>query len=119
MAKEKVDVFIKKISEDKAFGDKVFSAESAEDVQQLSKNEGIELSSEDMQEVQELMKQVVQYCEKQDQDELSDDDLDGVAGGFTTVAIGSGPAGKVMSGGYTKEQIKNQKWLMNNGNAIC
>lgn len=83
MENERIEVFFKKLGEDKEFAEKIFKEENEkEDVQTIAKEAGIELSLEEIVEAREI---IVKVLDKQKEGELSDDDLESVAGGFLIV----------------------------------
>ena len=68
-----------KIEADKGLGEKLFSLENPEDVQNLLKEQGIDFS---LEEIDMLKQALVKVLEKDESGELSDDDLEDVAGAF-------------------------------------
>lgn len=79
----------RKIQVDKEFAEKVFNTDnSKEDVQEIAKEAGIEISIEEFDELTDYFIQTID----QQEGELSDDDLEAVAGGVnqTTMVI-AGP----------------------------
>lgn len=73
--KEKFTQLLAKIETDQDLGEKLFSLETAEEVQSLLKEEGLDLTLEELSELKDFLIKVVEN------DELSDEVLDGVAGG--------------------------------------
>lgn len=72
--------FLEKIQADKKFAEKVFNVDnSKEDVQEIAKEAEIEISLEELEELKEQFLVVA----NQEEGELSDDDLESVAGGAT------------------------------------
>lgn len=72
---EKLAQLLAKIEVDQGIGEKLFSLETAEEVQSLLKEEGLDLTLEELSELKYFLIKVVEN------DELSDEVLDGVAGG--------------------------------------
>lgn len=68
MAKDHVKKFVSRITQDEVFRDKFQSFQSPEDATEFVKNSGYEFTQEEFREYQES-------------EELSDEDLDRVAGG--------------------------------------
>lgn len=81
---ERMEMFFKKLGEDKEFAEKIFKEENkAEDVQAIAKEAGIELSLDDVMKAKDI---IIEVVEKQKDGELSDEDLENVAGGFIITA---------------------------------
>lgn len=77
---ERIEIFLKKLVDDKEFGEKIFKEENkAEDVQNIAKEAGIELTLEEVNEVKEL---IIKAYDSQNEGELSEEDLENVAGGL-------------------------------------
>ena len=72
------EFLLKKMKEDKAFAEKVLAQTEKEKVIEIAKNEGIELTLENIDEVNEVLSQAIS---KQDEGELSEEELENVAGG--------------------------------------
>lgn len=73
-----------KLEADGSFGEKLFALETPEEVQSLLKGQGIEFS---LEEIDMLRKALVKTAEK---GELTDEDLEDVAGGWVFAAISAG-----------------------------
>ena len=73
-----------KIEADKTLAEKLLSQENPQDVQSLLKEQGLDFSIE---EIDMLRQALVRALEKNAGDELSDEDLENVAGGFAITAI--------------------------------
>ena len=88
--------------EDRAFLEKIVGMDSVEDVQAaFKKDKGIEISAEDLEAIQKVVE------EKMD-GELSEDDLENVAGGIavtTAVAVGT-----IVVGGLVELSSAVSKW---------
>ncbi|MDD3852441.1 MAG: Nif11-like leader peptide family RiPP precursor [Syntrophomonadaceae bacterium] len=67
-----------KIKEDKSFGEKLFSLENSEEVQSFLHENGLEFS---LEEINRLKDVIVKTAAKAANGEISDDDLEDVAGG--------------------------------------
>lgn len=77
---ERIEMFFKKLADDKEFGGKIFKEENrAEDVQRIAKEAGIELALEEVNEAKEL---IMKAYDTQNEGELSEEDLENVAGGL-------------------------------------
>ena len=72
------ELLLKKLNEDKAFAEKVIAQTETEKVIEIAKNEGIELTIENIDEVNEILRQAIS---KQTEGELSEEELENVAGG--------------------------------------
>ncbi len=81
--KEKMEQLAAKLSENQALAEKLAELENPEDVQSLLKEEGIDFSVE---EINELRDALLKTVEKDVDDELSEDDLEEVAGGAIALA---------------------------------
>ncbi len=76
---------IKEIFADKDFVEKILAMETAEEVQAAIKAQGVELTIE---EIEATKAELVNQLENKDSDEVSDEQLENVAGGFAvTTAI--------------------------------
>jgi predicted ribosomally synthesized peptide with nif11-like leader len=82
------ELFLNKVQGDKEFAGKIFKADnSKEDVQNISKEAGIEVNFEEIEELKNHFMKVA----NQQEGELSDDNLEGVAGGgIIDINIGFG-----------------------------
>lgn len=77
---ERMEMFFKKLAEDQEFAKAVFKEENkAEDVQAIAQEAGLELSLDDIMKAKDM---IIEAIEKQKEGELSDEDLENVAGGF-------------------------------------
>ncbi|QGT99853.1 hypothetical protein SYNTR_1260 [Candidatus Syntrophocurvum alkaliphilum] len=72
---DKIKQVIDKINNDQEFKDKIFSLESAEEVQAVLKEEGFDLT------VDEILQARDAFVKEVEQGELSDESLEDVAGG--------------------------------------
>ena len=75
---------LKELLSDEAFAKQILSAESAESVQAMLEEKGVSLTIEEIEKTGELLEH---YAEGQD-GELSEDDLEGVAGGVDLSSLG-------------------------------
>lgn len=83
--KESIEKLFKKMNEDKAFAEKLLSQTENEKLIEVAKEEGIELALEDIAEANEI---IAKAMEKKNEGELSEDELENVAGGgFIMTAI--------------------------------
>jgi predicted ribosomally synthesized peptide with nif11-like leader len=73
-----------KLEGDPALGEKLFALETPEEVQSFLKAEGLEFTIE---EIMTLREALVKALEKKENGELSDEDLEEVAGGFIVALI--------------------------------
>ncbi len=75
-----------KIEADKSLAEKLLSQENPQDVQSLLKEQGLEFSLEEINSLRDIL---VKLAQKGENGELSDEDLEDVAGGIaatTTIA---------------------------------
>lgn len=77
--KKTVEMLLKKMGEDKLFAEKILSQTEKEKVIEIAKEEGIELTIEDIDEVNELLTKALQARKE---GELSEEELENVAGGI-------------------------------------
>lgn len=77
--KKTVEMLLKKMGEDKLFAEKILSQTEMEKVIEIAKEEGIELTIEDIDEVNELLTKALQARKE---GELSEEELENVAGGI-------------------------------------
>lgn len=80
---ERLNQLQEKFKED-AFVEKLFSMETPENVQSLLHEEGLEFT---LEEIAQLRDALVQALEKGENGELSDESLDGVAGGIINTGL--------------------------------
>ncbi len=95
---------------DKAFVEEFFKQETAEDAQKFLAPKGVDVT---IDELNQLRDAVVARLDDSNGDELSDDQLDNVAGGIavTTIAgIVAGIAGATTFGVALFDKIKSWKW---------
>jgi len=81
---EKLAQLQSKIEADKGLAEELFSVETPEEVQSLLKEQGLEFTTEEIGLLREAMATIVG---KDDVGELSDEDLEGVAGGISGEAV--------------------------------
>ncbi|MBK5246749.1 MAG: Nif11-like leader peptide family natural product precursor [Peptostreptococcaceae bacterium] len=81
--KKATELLLNKMKEDKAFAEKVIAQTETEKVIEIAKNEGIELTIENIDEVNEVLRQVIS---KQSEGELSEEELENVAGGTFAIS---------------------------------
>jgi predicted ribosomally synthesized peptide with nif11-like leader len=72
------EILLKKMGEDKAFAEKILTQTEKEKVIEIARGEGIELSMEDIDEVNEAIAKALQTKKE---GELSEEELENVAGG--------------------------------------
>lgn len=82
--KESVEMLLKKMSGDKAFAEKILSQTEKEKVIEIALEEGIALTLEDIDEANVV---IAKALEKQNEGELSEEELENVAGGFLDVVV--------------------------------
>jgi len=75
-----------KLESDQSFGEKLFSLESSAEVQDYLKENGLDFS---LDEITELKEALIKAAAKQQSGELSDEDLENVAGGSIGSTIDS------------------------------
>ncbi len=98
---------IQEVLSDEAFVASLTDMDTAEEVQAALKNKGLEISSEDIVKVRELL------VNKSDSDELSADELEDVAGGVAITAVVSaiaGIIGGIATGGGFIHRITRGRW---------
>lgn len=84
------DMFFAKLKEDRSFTEKVFAVKEEAVVLQLAKEEGIELTLEDLNHVKNILLAAKEAKAKTS--ELSEEELEHVAGGATPAIGGSAAA---------------------------
>lgn len=97
--KKSAEALLKKMSEDKDFAEKILSQTEREKVIEIAGGEGIELASEDIDEANEAISKALQTKKE---GELSEEELENVAGGFifeATVASAAIVSGVVLTAG--------------------
>ena len=77
MSKEQLKALVEKAASDTALSDKIGAATTAEAVFEIAKAAGFSITSEDIQLLLSLLSEV-----SEEEEELTDDDLENVAGGF-------------------------------------
>lgn len=90
---EKFKALFEKLNADEELAVKLLAQETAEGAQAVLKEAGFEFSDAEVMELSEVITKIAAQNEKGD---LSDDDLEGVAGGFI---FGPGPIGGIGNGG--------------------
>jgi predicted ribosomally synthesized peptide with nif11-like leader len=75
---QSVEMLLKKMSEDKAFAEKILSQTENEKVIEIAKGEGIEFTMEGIDEANEIIAKALQ---PKNEGELDEEDLEKVAGG--------------------------------------
>ena len=76
MSKEQLKALVEKAASDTALSDKIGAATTAEAVFEIAKAAGFSITSEDIQLLLSLLSEV-----SEEEEELTDDDLENVAGG--------------------------------------
>lgn len=77
--KESVGLLFKKMNEDKAFAERILSQTEMEKVLEVAQEEGIALTLEDIDDANAI---IAKALEKQNEGELSEEELENVAGGI-------------------------------------
>ena len=77
MSKEQLKALVEKVASDTELSDKIGAATTAEAVIEIAKAAGFLITSEDIQLLLSLLSEV-----SEEEEELTDDDLENVAGGF-------------------------------------
>lgn len=102
-----------KVETDKGLAEKLFSLENPQDVQSLLKEQGLDFS---LEEIDMLKEALVKALEKSSTGgELTDDDLEDVAGGFVLTATGlvaiiGAIVGAVTAAGAVTDQAVRSRW---------
>ena len=78
MSKEQLKALFEKVASDTELSDKIGAATTAEAVIEIAKAAGFSITSEDIQLLLSLLSEV-----SEEEEELTDDDLENVAGGWT------------------------------------
>lgn len=107
---EKLAQLQAKIEADKGLVEKLFSLENAQDVQSLLKKQGLDFS---LEEIDVLRETLAKALAKSGDGELSDEDLEDVAGGIAItaiVAIIGAIAGAVTAAGAVTDQAVRSRW---------
>jgi predicted ribosomally synthesized peptide with nif11-like leader len=73
------EMLLKKMGEDKSFAEKILSQTEKEKVIEIARGEGIELTMEDIDEINES---IVKALQQKKEGELSEEELESVAGGI-------------------------------------
>lgn len=108
-----INEFLGKITEDDDFAEKVFSTQNPEDVQALAKAAKIDLTIEDIFASKDIIHSAIDQARE---GELSEADLDNVAGGFgadTVVKVGGMLLKWAVKGGSKLIELgieNNWKW---------
>ncbi|MDD4565940.1 MAG: Nif11-like leader peptide family natural product precursor [Eubacteriales bacterium] len=76
--RESVEMLLKKMGEDKLFAEKILSQTEKEKVIEIAKDEGVEITIEDIDEVNEMLTKALKMKKE---GELSEEELENVAGG--------------------------------------
>ncbi|MDA8354976.1 MAG: Nif11-like leader peptide family RiPP precursor [Actinomycetota bacterium] len=82
MTEETVKAFVERLSSDEAFRDRLAAAPTPEERQEMAREAGYDLSAEDMPAIKSAL----------GIEELSDEDLEKVAGGIGTVTVAAATA---------------------------
>ncbi len=104
---------VKEIFADKDFVAKVMEMETAEEVQAAVKAQGVELT---LEEIEATKAELANQLENPDSDEISDEQLENVAGGFavTTIVcaaiIGAGAIGGIASLAKGVHEWTRRRW---------
>lgn len=77
--KESVEMLLKKMGEDKAFAEKILSQTEREKVVEIAEEAGIAITLEDIDETNAVIAKALKV---QNEGELSEEELENVAGGF-------------------------------------
>ncbi|KUG02624.1 hypothetical protein ASZ90_019992 [hydrocarbon metagenome] len=108
---QKMNELLAKLEADNSLGEKLFLMETPEEVQTLLKEQGLEFSLEEIGMLKEVL---IKSMEKGGSGELSDEDLENVAGGSITVlaicAIIGAIAGAVTAAGTVTDQAVRSRW---------
>lgn len=106
---QKLNQLQAKIEADQSFVEKLFSLENPEEVQSLLKEEGLEFT---LDEINMFREALVKTIAKGEGAELSDEDLEEVAGGiaFATLAAAGAVAGAIFTGGGFINTVTRGRW---------
>ena len=77
MSKEQLKAFVEKVASDTELSDKIGAATTVETMIEIAKSAGFSVTSEDIQLLLSFLSEV-----SEEEEELTDDDLENVAGGF-------------------------------------
>ncbi len=102
-----------KIEADNSLVEKLFALESADEVQDFLKTQGIDLSLEEISMLRDGIVKAVEKGEISADGELSDEDLEEVAGGNDVTAIIGAVvkvAGLIVKGGNLVHNVTRGRW---------
>ncbi|MDD4565948.1 MAG: Nif11-like leader peptide family natural product precursor [Eubacteriales bacterium] len=88
------EMLLKKMGEDKSFAEKILSQTEKEDVIEIARGAGIELTMEDIDEINES---IVKALQLKNEGELSEEEMENVAGGYIIVGPPISPIGLPIS----------------------
>lgn len=100
----------KKIKDEQGFAEKLFTLEKEEEVQSYLKENGLEFS---LDEINNFKDELVKALKISKESELSDEALEGVAGGAITLAAAAAVAslvGGTASVGNFVHNVTNSRW---------
>lgn len=99
--KTNIELFLEKVKENEELRMKFLEAEEVGEVQEIAKELGVELAEAEVMELRNIMEKAFEVCEN---GELSEDDLENVAGGDMGVSatIATGVAISVISNDLSK-----------------
>jgi predicted ribosomally synthesized peptide with nif11-like leader len=106
---EKLAQLHSKLEADQALAEKLFSLDTPEEVQSLLKEQGIDFTIEEIEVMREALVKIVA---KGDASELTDEDLEDVAGGFvgtSTLLIGTLVTVGSLVGGFVTDAIRRRR----------
>jgi len=92
---EKIKQLKAKLEADAKLGGKLFSRETPEEAQAVMKEAGLDFSLEEIKQLREL---IIRAMEKGSEGELSEKELEDVAGGVVVTAAGVAAVGTLLAG---------------------
>lgn len=95
-----------KLEADTSFGEKLFSLETSEEVQNFLKEQGLEFSSE---EINVLRDALLKVLEKGENGELSDESLEDVAGGIAATTAIAAVSATITAANFT-HNVTRGRW---------
>lgn len=85
--KESIEKLFTKMKEDKEFAEKILQQKEREKVIEIAKAEGINITLEDIDEANAIIQKSVNMQQSQTEGELSEEELENVAGGTLVSAV--------------------------------
>ena len=95
--KEAVEKLLKKMGEDKEFAENILKQREIEKVIELAGAEGIDLTPEDIDEANEIIRKALELQSNAEEGELSEEELENVAGGTSSALLSAAIVLSIMS----------------------